>query len=336
MVEREAGGDPRDEAQFGRVLTAMITPFDEHERVHYDAAQDLALHLVTEGGNDGLILAGTTGESPAMSTEATMQLVRVVREAVGNDVVLVVGTGDMITSKAVHKTQAAAEAGDADGFLLVNSPYNRPDPEGVEHYFQMVNDAANGVNPDFKGIVYNIPGRTGTYIDLETMRRIAGGMEAFVALKDAAPGPDGRTHEDVMHILSRTDSAFEAFDVYSGDDARNRELYVAGAVGAISVYGHWAGNELVAMFDAIDDGDEERASYISGVLAPSARYESMPWARNPIPARAMMRHLGFEVGHGVSPMVQTKPASIEALAHDAELVYANLQAEYDAVRRGEV
>ncbi len=318
----------REEIGESRVMTAMITPFDDEGAVNFDVAQDLAYHLTHEGGNDGLILAGTTGESPAMSTETTLQLVRCVREAVGAEVELVVGTGAMITDDAVDKTRRAAAQGIADRFLLVNSPYNRPSPEGVLDYFQRVSDVAQDVDPDFKGIVYNIPGRTGTYIDLEMMRRIAVDMDSFTALKDAAPGPDGHTHPDVLEILGDETAEFAEFDVYSGDDSRNHELYEAGAVGAISVYGHWVGNQLQGMFDAIDSGDTESAEWYRDRLAMSADYESMPWARNPIPARAMMQIMGFDVGPGVSPMVLTEPESKARLEQDAVALRAYNRSQF--------
>lgn len=283
-------------ARFGRVTTAMITPFDSEGALDLDMAQRLATWLV-EHGNEGLIIAGTTGESPTLTHDEQIELVGAVASAV--DVPVVAGTGSNDTAAAIELTRRATAAG-ADGILVVTPYYNRPSQAGLVGYFTSVAAAT-----DLPIILYDIPVRTGRKIETDVLLELAHDVENIVALKDAA----GDVAETALFIAE----APEDFDVYSGEDRLNLPLLSVGAVGVISVAAHWTGLEHCDLFDAIEKGDLRAAADINRSLLQSYAFESSLTAPNPIPTKAMMRAIGLDVGRGRPPM-DVEPPGLEDAA----------------------
>ncbi len=280
-------------SRFGRVLTAMITPFDGDGRIDLDGAQRLARWLV-DHGSDGLVLNGTTGESPTLSSAESIDLFRAVRQAV--DVPVLAGTGSNDTAHAIRQSEAAAGIG-VDGLLVVTPYYNKPSQAGLDHHFRTIASAT-----DLPIVVYDIPGRTSRKIDTSTMVTLAQEVDTIVAVKDAAGSPA----ETAVLAAEAPDD----FEIYSGDDNLTLPLLAVGAGGVISVAAHWAGVELKAMFDAFDAGDIVEARRINQQLLPSYDFESSLEAPNPVPTKAMLRTLDLPAGECRPPMGPT-PAGLE-------------------------
>jgi len=272
-------------ATFGRVVTAMVTPFDERGDLDLDAAVELANWLV-ENGSDGLVLSGTTGESPTLTESEELVLFRTVREAVS--VPVIAGAGSNATVSAVEQTKRASELG-VDGILSVTPYYNRPSQAGLDAHFRAVAAAT-----DLPVIIYDIPGRTGRKIDTDTLLGLAREVPNIVALKDAAGDP-----AETARFVARAPADFE---VYSGDDQLTLPLLSVGAVGVISVASHWVGRQMGEMIDAFSKGDVEQARRINAGLIASYDYESGLDAPNPIPTKALLRVLGLKVGDCRPPM----------------------------------
>jgi 4-hydroxy-tetrahydrodipicolinate synthase len=265
--------------RFGRILTAMVTPFDAEGRLDLDAAAALARWLV-EQGNEGLVVAGTTGESPTLSDEEKLALFEAVSEAV--TVPIVAGTTGSATDHDVALTARASDAGVA-GILAVCPYYSRPSQAGIEAHVRAVAAAT-----DLPVMLYDIPGRTGRKIDTTTLIRLAADVPNVVALKDAAKNPGATA---VVVVETPAD-----FEVYSGDDSLTLPLLAVGAVGAVGVATHWCAPDHVEMFDAWSRNDVSAAQKINGRQLESFAFESSDAAPNPIPAKAMLRTLGHRVG----------------------------------------
>lgn len=272
-------------ATFGRVITAMVTPFDDRGDLDLDAATKLAGWLV-ENGSDGLVLCGTTGESPTLTESEELVLFRTVRAAV--TVPVIAGAGSNSTATAVEQTKRASELG-VDAILSVTPYYNRPSQAGLEGHFRAVAAAT-----DLPVILYDIPLRTGRKIETDTLLTLAHDVSNIVAVKDAAGDP-----AETARLIARAPSAFE---VYSGDDACTLPLLAVGAVGVISVASHWVGRQMGEMVDAYVKGDVDGARRINAELIPSYDYESSPDAVNPVPTKTMLRVLGLKVGECRPPM----------------------------------
>jgi 4-hydroxy-tetrahydrodipicolinate synthase len=312
----ETGG----EVTHPRVLTAMITPFHENGSLNHDGAQVLADYLVSHG-SDGLVLAGTTGESPTLTLQNQVELFDVVRDAVGPDVPLIGGIGSNNTEEAVYMTKAATVRGSVDGLLAVSPYYNRPSQFGIKDYYHQIRNATN-----LPVTLYNIPVRTGEVVQLPTISALFE-EGAINSVKDAT----GTT--DMAKKLHRTYKG--ALEIYSGDDALNLEFArEAGAVGAISVASHWAGRIMGQMFTAHIAGDEELADRLQEVLKPSIQFESRHTDNagvyhdtpNPIPTKVMMSNiLGHEIiGDCLSPML-AEPSEMEWLKNRAAELFSDLQ-----------
>lgn len=280
-AEAASGAGPR----FGRVLSAMCTPFGPDGSLNLDMAAELAKWLV-DHGNEGLVIAGTTGESPALSHDEQEQLIATVVDAV--DVPVVAGAGSNNTAAAIDLTERAQRAG-AHGILQVAPYYNRPGQQGLKNHFTAVAQAT-----DLPIILYDIPGRTGRKVETETILELATDLPNLVALKDAAGSP-----AETAWLISQ---APDDFEVYSGDDVLTLPLLAVGAVGVIGVATHWTGAEHQAMFAALDAGDLAKAAEINAAMLPSFRYETGNEAQNPIPTKAIMRLIGLDVGYGRAPM----------------------------------
>lgn len=271
--------------RIGRVVTAMVTPFDENGDLDLDGAVELANWLV-ENGSDGLVLAGTTGESPTLTESEELVLFRTVRDAV--DVPVVAGAGSNSTATAVEQTRRASETG-VDAILSVAPYYNRPSQAGLEAHFRAVAAAT-----DLPVYLYDIPGRTGRKVETETILRLAREVPNIVGLKDAAGDPG-----ETARLMARAPGGFE---VYSGDDPLTLPLLSVGAVGVISVASHWVGRQMGDMIEAFFKGDTETAWKINAGLIGSYDFETGDDAPNPIPTKTLLRVLGLKVGECRPPM----------------------------------
>ena len=282
-------------ARFGNVLTAMATPFAADESLDLEGAQTLARWLV-DNGNDGLVIAGTTGESPTLTHDEQIDLIAAVVEAV--DVPVIAGTGSNDTRAAIELTERATEAG-ADGILSVTPYYNRPSQEGLLAHFRAI-----AASTDLPIVVYDIPGRTGRKIETENLILLAQEPN-IVALKDAAGNPG----ETAIVIAETADD----FDVYSGDDSLTLPLLAVGGCGVIGVATHWVGVEASAMISAFLAGDVAKATRINQSLLASWEIETGDLRPNPIPTKVMLRLLGLPGGACRLPM-GPEPAGLEDLA----------------------
>jgi 4-hydroxy-tetrahydrodipicolinate synthase len=296
-------------ARFGRVLSAMITPFDESGALDLDEARRLARWLQDQG-HDGLVIAGTTGEAPVLTDDERLSLFAAVIEAVSIPVIAGTGTND--TAHSVHLTREAEALG-AAGILAVCPYYNRPSQAGIEAHMRGVAGASA-----LPVVVYDIPVRSGRKISSAVLLRLAREVPTVLALKDAAGNP-GETASVVAH-------APDGFEVYSGDDGLTLPLLASGAVGVIGVATHWTGPDHQELFDLWDKGDTVGARLVNARLLESFSFETGDDAPNPIPTKAMMRHLGFRVGQARLPMGDA-PAFVEERVPQ---VVANLQRWRDA------
>lgn len=275
---------PVPPGRFGAVLTAMITPFDDDGALDVEGCAALARWLV-DNGSDGLVLAGTTGESPVLSDDEKLTLFRAVREAV--TVPLLAGTSTYDTAHSVHLTKEAEAAG-MDGVLAVTPPYNRPGQSGLAAHFSAIAEATS-----LPVLLYDIPIRSGRKIADETMVDLARANSNIVGVKDAAGNPGASA------ALLRT---LPGFELYSGDDVLTLSLLAVGAVGTISVASHWNGVLQGTMLSAFAKGDVEEAQRIHARLIPSFQFETSDAAPNPIPTKAMMRVLGLPSGQCRLPL----------------------------------
>ncbi|CDR06063.1 4-hydroxy-tetrahydrodipicolinate synthase [Streptomyces iranensis] len=281
---------------FGRVLTAMVTPFTTDGALDLDGAQRLAAHLV-EAGNDGLIVNGTTGESPTTSDAEKAQLVRAVVEAVGDRAHVVAGAGTNDTRHSVELARAAEQAG-AHGLLAVTPYYSKPPQEGLLRHFTAIADATG-----LPVMLYDIPGRSGVPIGTETMVRLAE-HPRIVANKDAK-GDLGRA----SWAIARSRLAW-----YSGDDMLNLPLLSVGAVGFVSVVGHLVSPELRAMLEAHLAGDVAKATEIHQKLLPV--FTGMFRTQGVITSKAALALQGQPAGPLRLPLVELTAEETEQLKRD--------------------
>jgi len=266
-------------ARFGKVLTAMATPFAADGSLDADGAASVARWLV-DHGSDGLVLAGTTGEAPTLGDDEKVALWESVRAAV--DVPLLAGAGSNDTRHSIELAGRAAATG-VDGLLIVTPYYNRPPPAGIEAHFRAVADAT-----ELPVVLYDVPSRTGRRIDTDALIRLAREVPTIVGLKDAAGDP-GTTARVIAE-------AGDDFDVYSGDDAVTLALLGVGAVGVIGVATHWAGDLFAEMVGAFDKGDLPTARQLNARLAPSFAVEVGPnWVQTTA-AKAALAALGVHDG----------------------------------------
>jgi 4-hydroxy-tetrahydrodipicolinate synthase len=280
-------------ARFGTVLTAMVTPFDEDGALDIDAAIALARWLV-DNGNDGLVIAGTTGEAPALSDEEKVDLWRAVANAV--TVPVIAGSTTSDTEHSIALTKMAAAAG-VDAILVLTPYYSRPSQAGIDAHFRAVAGAVK-----LPVMIYDIPIRTGRKVAHDTFVRLARDVPNIVAVKDAAADPAA----SAVLVAETPDS----FELYSGDDKLTLPLLSIGGVGLVGVATHWAGALHSEMIAAFQKGDVDHAQEVNARLLASHAFESTDDAPNPIPAKAMMRVLGHAVGQCRLPMGPA-PAGLE-------------------------
>ncbi len=270
---------------FGAVVTAMVTPFDERGEVNYEAAAELAAYLV-KNGSTGLVLSGTTGESPTLSMEEKLELFRVVVEAVGEKAYILAGTGSNSTRDAVKLTKAASETG-VHGILSVTPYYNRPPQEGLFRHFREVAGAT-----DLPVMIYNVPKRTGVNISPETTLRLAE-IENIVSIKEAG--------QDLEQAAAICRNAPPGFTVYSGDDSLTLPMLSVGAVGVVSVASNIAGPAIARMIAAYQKNRTEEAAALHRKLLPL--FQGLFMTSSPIPVKAALKMMGFPVGEPRLPLV---------------------------------
>ena len=291
-------------APFGRVLTAMVTPFHDDGGLDLEGAARLAENLVTEGC-DGLVVSGTTGESPTTSDAEKEQLLRAVLDAVGDRATVVAGVGTYDTHHTVELAQHAEKAG-AHGLLVVTPFYSKPPQEGLRRHFTAVADATA-----LPVMLYDIPGRSGVAITTETLVQLAD-HERIVAVKDAK-GDLFASSE----VMTRTELAY-----YSGDDALNLAHLTQGAVGVVSVVAHVAASRYAAMVEAVDAGDLPEAVGIHRELIPAVR-AIMTRTQGAIMAKAAAQLAGVLTARTMrSPLVEATEEQVAELR--ADLVAAGL------------
>jgi len=285
-------------APFGRLLTAMVTPMSADGAVDYDATQRLASHLV-DAGNDGLVISGTTGESPTTTDAEKEQLVRVVHEAVGDRAQIVAGVGTYDTIHSVELARQAEKAG-ATGLLVVTPYYSKPTQTGLLEHFRRIADSTT-----LPVMLYDIPGRSGVAIATETLLKLAE-HDRIVAVKDAK----GDLYE-TARVLAHSDLA-----IYSGEDALNLPLFAIGAVGAVSVVAHACAKEYAAMLRAVDAGDLDEARRINAAVLPAIR-GIMTRTQGAIMAKAAAQIIGVLDSRTVRlPLLEATEDQMEILRDD--------------------
>lgn len=283
-------------APFGRLITAMITPFAKDGSIDWDGVAKLATHLA-DHGHDAVAVNGTTGEAPTTKSSEKLEIIKVVKSTVGSRVKVLSGAGDNETSYTVEQAKRSADAG-ADGLLIVAPYYNKPPQAGIEAHFKAVAGAT-----DLPIMMYDIPGRTGVEIESDTIVRLFE-LPNIVALKDAK-GNLAATSD----VIARC-----GIPVYSGDDILNLPFLSIGAVGFVSVCGHTVGNELKAMLDAWFAGDTARALEIHQKLIPV--FKGTFRTQGAILTKAAMTLMGLPGGTTRLPLVDATPAQIATLRED--------------------
>ena len=274
----------------GEVFTAIVTPFDKDGGVDFDKFRDLALFLV-DNGSDGIVVCGTTGESPTLSDDEKLELWRVAVDTLGGRATVVAGTGTYDTAHSIHLTKQATEIG-VDGLLVVAPYYNKPPQRGIVEHFKAI--AASSDQPI---IVYNIPSRVVVNIEPQTIERLAQ-IPTVRAVKQA--------HDDIQQ--ARQIPGF-GLDLYAGDDNLIFPFLEVGGVGGVCVHTHVAGPQVKEMIRAYHDGDRARAKEIDGELAPA--YGLLKVQSNPIAIKAALNLLGHQVGGLRLPLVSADEVETE-------------------------
>jgi 4-hydroxy-tetrahydrodipicolinate synthase len=277
-------------AVLGEVLTAIVTPFRRDGTIDFERFGELAQHLV-ETGSDGIVVAGTTGESPTLSDDERLELFRVAVETLNGRATVVAGTGTYSTAHSVHLTREAHELG-VDGFLVVTPYYSKPPARGIVEHFRAIADVS-----DRPIIVYNIPGRVVINLEPETIVELAG-IPTVRAVKQA--------NDDLVQarrIVGETD-----LDLYAGDDNLVFPFLELGGVGGVCVHTHVAGPRVKAMVRSFREGDVETARRLDQELEPA--YELLKVQTNPIAIKAALTLLGHDVGGLRLPLVPASESEI--------------------------
>ncbi len=273
---------------FGRVLTAMITPFKEDGSVNYDMAAQLAAYLANNG-TDTLVVCGSTGEAPTLTWEEEYQLFSVVLEAVDQKAKVIAGCGSNSTKEAIAATQKAAKI-DIHGTLQVVPYYNKPPQAGLYQHFQAVAQAS----PDLPVLLYNVPGRTGQNLQPETVARLAE-VKNIVGIKESTGNIDQAS--EIRRLTPKE------FQIYSGDDYMTLPLLAIGGKGVVSVASHLVGPKLQQMIQAFSSGQVQVATEIHLQLFPL--FKALFATTNPIPVKQALKLQGWEVGSTRLPLCET-------------------------------
>lgn len=288
----------------GPLLTAMVTPFDGEGEVNYAQAKRLARALI-ESGNDGLIITGTTGESPTLSKEEKLRLYAEVKEALAGQGAVVAGAGTYNTAESVKLTQEATKLG-VDGILAVVPYYNNPSQEGLYQHFRAIAEATS-----LPVIVYNVPSRTVVSLAAETVIRLSE-VPNIVGIKEASG--------NLKQVAQIVDGARPDFKVWSGNDADLLPILALGGYGVISVAGHLVGRQIKSLIEAWNAGDTQTAAALHRRLMPL--FSVLFVVSNPCPVKHALNHVGFAVGNPRLPLVPPDPksaAQIEAVLQSYQL-----------------
>lgn len=277
--------------RFGRVITAMVTPFTEEGQVDYAMAEKLAAHLIANG-SDGLVICGTTGESPTLTWDEEYGLFQAVQNAAAGKAKIIAGTGSNSTREAIAATRKAAKLG-LDGSLQVVPYYNKPPQSGLYQHYRAIAEAC----PDMPLMLYNVPGRTSCNLAPETVIRLAE-IENVVAIKEASGNLD-----QAAQIRCAVD---ESFEIYSGDDSLTLPLMSVGAQGVVSVSSHLVGTQMQAMIKAFLDGDNQTAIKLHLELFPL--FKVLFCETNPIPVKTALILQGWSLGSFRQPLAPLDPA----------------------------
>ena len=286
------------DAPFGRMLTAMVTPFNKDLSIDWAGVERLAKHLANNG-HDGIVVNGTTGEAPTTKPEEKDEIIRVVKAAVGSKIKVLAGAGDNETSFSIDQAKRAEKAG-ADGLLIVVPYYNKPPQAGIKAHFLAV---ANSTN--LPVMMYDIPGRTGVEMESDTIISLYEHPQ-IVALKDAKGNVAATSW-----VIKRS-----GIPVYSGDDILNLPFLSIGAVGFVSVCGHTVGNQLKEMLNAWFAGNSERALEIHQQLLPV--FTGTFRTQGAILTKAALNMLGLPGGFTRLPLVDATDAQIAQLREDLQ------------------
>ncbi len=290
--------------EIGRLITAMVTPFDDQGRVDYPQAKRLANALL-DSGSDGVIVSGTTGESPTLTTEEKIRLFAEVKESVGNRGAVIAGTGNYSTAETIELSKEAEAVG-VDGFLLVVPYYNKPPQEGLYQHFKTVAESV-----DRPCMLYNVPGRTGTNMTDNTTLRLSQ-VDNIVGVKEAS--------SDLGQITRIIDGAPDGFKVWSGNDDETFPIMAVGGYGVVSVLSHLVGRQIKQMMGLLLEGDVERAGAEHRRLLPI--FKIMFTIANPIPVKYSLNQAGFNVGSPRLPLVNPDPqvaAAIDAVVSNYDI-----------------
>lgn len=284
--------------EIGRLITAMITPFDEQGEVHYEEAKRLALALV-DAGCDGFVVTGTTGESPTLSDEEKLRLYSEIKRAVGDQASVVAGTTDNNTAASIELSKEAEKLG-VDGLLLTVPSYNKPPQEGLYQHFKTIADSVH-----IPCVLYNVPGRTSLNMTAATTVRLSE-IENIVGVKEASSDP-----VQITHVIR---DAREGFKVWSGNDDETFPIMCTGGYGIVSVASHVVCSQIKAMMGMILEGDIEKAAAEHRRLLDI--FKGLFMVTNPIPVKYVVSKAGFDVGEPRLPLVlpdEATAAKLDAL-----------------------
>lgn len=279
--------------KWGRLITAMVTPFDEDLNVDYEAAVNLAIRLVEEG-NTALVITGTTGEAPTLTAEERVSLYKIIKTYV--DVPIIAGVGTNSTYSTIENAKAAAKAG-VDGLLIVTPYYNKPDQDSLYEHFKKVAESV-----DLPIMLYNVPGRTGCNILPETAEKLSK-IENIVALKEASG--------NIIQIAEIVRRVAKDFHIYSGDDSLLLPAMAVGAYGVVSVCAHVVSREMKEMIDAFLEGENEKATEIH--LRLLKIFQTLFIIANPIPVKAALNMTGTNVGGLRLPLTSAREGVLKAV-----------------------
>mgnify|MGYP000918279053 CR=1 FL=1 len=297
----------------GRLLTAMVTPFDQEGNVDFQRASELSKALV-KSGSDGLVIGGTTGEAPTLSYDEKLQLFSIVKKSVGPEISVIAGTTDNNTQVSIDLSKDAEKLG-VDGLLLTVPAYNKPTQEGLYKHFVKIADSVN-----IPGILYNVPSRTSLNMEAETTLRLSS-IENIIGVKEASSDLD-----QITEIIS---NAPEGFKVWSGNDNETFLIMMLGGYGVVSVASNIIGTQVKSMMGLILEGEIEKASSLHKKLLPL--FNALFWVTNPIPIKYALNKKGFPVGDLRLPMVMPDEISDSGVKLDEILdnYHIDVSEDYD-------
>ena len=281
--------------ELGRLITAMITPFDEEGKVDYSQAKRLANHLL-DSGSDGLVISGTTGESPTLTNEEKLRLFAEVKEAIGDRGSVIAGTGNYSTAESIELSREAQKQG-ADALLLVVPYYNKPPQEGLYQHFKAI-----AAETDLPCVVYNVTSRTSLNMSHETTIRLSH-IDNIVGIKEAG--------SDMDQIARIIEGAADGFRVWSGNDNETFYIMSMGGYGVVSVASHLVGNQIKQMMGLLLEGDIEGAAAEHRRLLPL--FKVLFLESNPIPVKWSVNQVGFKAGNPRLPLVPPQEKTVMEL-----------------------